>query len=404
MPLRLPLFVIRRPLLPALAFAPLLLLMCAAAPAAPYLPRSDDQVLETLPVRPADPRMAEVNALRQALRRQPGDAGTAVALARHYYELVAAEGDPRYVGYAQAALAPWWNLPQPPQRVRVMRAVLQQFNHRFKEALADLTAAVQADPGDAEAWSWLAAIHMVQADYAQARTACERVAPYTSALLATACSATVDSVTGRAEAAAKAIRIALREQPQASAPERLWVLTRLGEIEERRGAFEAAEAAYRAGLALDLTDGYLLAAYADFLLDRGRPQEVLTLLKDKSRSDVLLLRLALAAKAAKAPSLAAYERDMGSRFEAARLRGDATHEKEEARFALQVQGQPARALQLAQNNYAVQREPADARILLEAAIAARQPAAAAPVLQWMAESHIESVVLQQLAARLKEAR
>jgi hypothetical protein len=39
--------------------------------------------------------------------------------------------------------------------------------------------------------------------------------------------------------------------------------------------------------------------------------------------------------------------------------------------------------------------------LLEAALAAKQPAAAEPVLKWMAESGIESGVLHNLAVRLK---
>ena len=65
-----------------------------------------------------------------------------------------------------------------------------------------------------------------------------------------------------------------------------------------------------------------------------------------------------------------------------------------------MQGQPAQALALASENYAQQREPADARLLLEAAVAARQPAAAAPVLKWMAESGIESTALKALATQL----
>ena len=56
---------------------------------------------------------------------------------------------------------------------------------------------------------------------------------------------------------------------------------------------------------------------------------------------------------------------------------------------------------LASANYALQREPADARVLLEAAVAAREPAAAEPALRWLAESGAESVVLRQLAAQLK---
>jgi Tfp pilus assembly protein PilF len=380
-----------------------LLLAPLGAVAAPFIPSSDDQVVERLPARAADPRMREMQKLRIELQRDPRNADGAVRLAQRYYEEAAAVGDPRYIGYAQAALAPWWQQPDPPPRVRVMRAILLQFSHQFAAALADLDAALRADPADAQAWSWRAAISMVQADYAQARRACERLAPLASPLVAVACIANVDSVTGHAAAASAALRSALQREPDADATERLWVLTRLAEIDERRGEFAAAEATYRRALALGLTDGYLLAAYADFLLDRGRPAEVLELLKDQTRSDVLLLRLALAAKALGAPALADYERDLAARFDAARRRGDATHQKEEARFALVVQGQAQRALALARENYALQREPADARILLEAALAARQPAAAAPALQWLVDSGIESAPLQALARKLKGA-
>ncbi|HEX6721065.1 MAG TPA: hypothetical protein VF107_05820, partial [Burkholderiaceae bacterium] len=61
-------------------------------------------------------------------------------------------------------------------------------------------------------------------------------------------------------------------------------------------------------------------------------------------------------------------------------------------------------LQLALANYSQQKEVADARIVLEAALAARQRAAAEPVLQWMAASGVESPALHALAARLKELR
>jgi tetratricopeptide (TPR) repeat protein len=266
--------------------------------------------------------------------------------------------------------------------------------------MADLTAAAAQQPDNAEAWAWQASITMVQARYAQARTACERLAPLASPLIGVACSAAVDGVTGRAAAASAALRNAL-QHADVSAPELLWALTRLAEIDERRGDFVAAETAFKRALSLGITDGYLLAAYADFLLDRGRPAEVMTLLQGRERSDLLLLRLALAAKVAGAPALAGWSATLSARFDAARLRGDSLHEKEEARFQMAVLGQPARALPLAVSNFAVQREPADARVLLEAALATGQPAAAAPALRWMADSGIESVALQALAAQLK---
>ena len=384
----------------------LLLLLAAlaavpAASAAPFRPQSDQQVLETLPARATDPRMRELNALRREWQSRPQDLDVAVRLGRRYYEQVAAEGDPRYIGYAQAALAPWWNLPHPPVAARVMRAILLQFGHQFDAALADLDAAVREDPANGEAWAWRAAITMVQARYPQAREACQQMARHASPLIGTACVAYVDSVTGKAADAAQAIRSALRQDPQATPGELLWVLTRLAEIEDRLGRHAQAEEAYRRALGLGLDDGYLLAAYADFLLDRGRPAEVIALLKDRTRSDLLLLRLALAAKALHAPALAAWESDLAARFDAARRRGDTLHQKEEARFLLGVQGQAQKALALARENYALQREPADARIVLETALAARQPAAAEPVLKWMAESRVESVALNALAQKLK---
>ena len=372
--------------------------------AVPHVPSADSVVVERLPARATDPRMRELIELRAAWRRDPADADVAVRLAQAYFDQAAAEGDPRYIGHAQAAIGRWWDQPDPPLSVRVMRAILLQYGHRFAEAVADLDAAVVQQPGLGEAWAWLAGIHMVQADYTQARRACTALAPLAPPLIATGCVAYVDSVTGRAGPAAEALRTALRAGGGASAAQRQWALTRLAEIEEHRGAIAPAEAAYREALGLDRTDVYLLAAYADFLLDQNRAPEVLVLLKDRARADVLLLRLALAAKQAKDPAQAGWTADLAARFAAAQARGDTTHQKEEARFALGMQGQAERALALAQANYALQREVADARILLEAALAARQPAAAAPVLQWMAASGVEGVTLQALAARIKALR
>jgi hypothetical protein len=283
-----------------------------------------------------------------------------------------------------------------------MRAIVLQYDHRFDEALADLTAASSAAPDDALAWSWTTAIHLVRADYERARVACERLGTLAAPLAGAACRAQIAALSGRATQAATALRSALHDAADADPALRLWALTRLAETEERRGDAMAAERAYRDALALRRSDVYLLAAYADFLLDQARPAEVLALLQEHRRADVLLLRLAIAAKAKQDPKREAYERELAARFEAARARGDTTHRKEEARFTLAVLGQPDHALALAQANYQQQRELADARLLLEAALAARQRAAAQPALQWMAATGVESPALHMLAARLRE--
>jgi tetratricopeptide (TPR) repeat protein len=377
--------------------------------AAPYTPRDDAEVLERLPLRAADARGRELARLREAHRRAPRDASQAEPLVRRYVELAGADGDPRWIGYAQAVLDPWWTSADAPPALRVLRAIVLQYSHRFELALADLAAVLREDADNVEAWAWQAAILMVQARYAEARAACDRVAALSTPLIGTACLAQVDGSIGRAAAAAAALDAALHAAPDAPADERLWSLTRLAELQERRGRFTEAEAAYRAGLvaaqALGRDDVYLLAAYADFLLDRGRPAEVKALLAERPRADTLLLRAALAHRAlGDAPAAERERRELEARFAASRRRGDALHEKEEARFLLAFGNEPARALALAAENFAVQREPADARVLLEAALAAGQRAAAEPALRWLAESGIESRVLRDLAARVQALR
>jgi hypothetical protein len=388
----------------AAVFGLCLALAAAPAAAAPFTPTDEAQVLERVPPRANNPRARELQALREALRREPRSPEAAAALAQRWIEDALAEGDPRYVGYAQAALAPWWADPAPPPAVRVQRAVVLQYDHRFDAALADLAAVTDEEPWNAPAWAWQAAIRMVRADYAAARAACEGLAPYASALTGVGCHAYVDSLTGNAELAADALDLALADAGDAPREERVWALTRLGEIEERRGDAAAAERAFREALALNVADVYLLAAYADFLLDQGRAREVIALLAERGRADVLLLRLALAGRAVNDPRAAKWADELQARFGAARARGDRTHEKEESRFLLALRGDAARALELALANHELQREPSDARALLEAALAARTPAARAavqPVLQWLESNRVESVILRALAEKAR---
>ena len=382
---------------------PLLLVIAAAGAAAmaqPRTPTSDSEVLERVPARAKDPQARALAALRATWRSNPRDAAAAAALARGCIGAFGSDGDPRHLGCAQAALGPWWEEREPPPEQRTLRAIVLQFSHRFDAALADLDAVLATDPQAHEAWLWRAAILLVQARYAEAREACDRLAALVTPLSARGCRAQVDSASGAAAVAAQSLREGLARETAASPAERLWTLTRLAEIEERRGASAAAEVAYREALAIDVHDVYLQAAYADFLLDQGRPDAVKALLAGRERIDVLLLRLALANERLRDPIAASQRRELAARFDAARRLGDALHEKEEARFVLAFEGNAPRALALARSNFALQREPADARVLLEAALAARDKAAAEPALRWLSNSRIEAPRLQALAEQL----
>lgn len=379
----------------------LLLGLAGAALAAPYLPRDEAEVLERLPARRGDPAMAELRALRAALAARPADAAAAAALARRYFELAVAHGDPRYVGYALAALEPWHGTKDAPAELLAVRGMLRQYRHDFDGALEDFAAAARADPESALPLAWRAAIHMVRAEYAAARRACAELEPIASELLSTGCSAYVDAATGNTRAAYRRLSEALARRPDAAPESKLWALTRLAEMAWRLEDYAPAERHFREALALGVTDNFLLFSYADFLLERGREREVVALLKDWTRSDTLLLRLAVAERRLGHAAAPEHIRMLGERFAAAALRGEKLHLQEEARYLLELKGDAAGALAAARENWAKQREPRDAAILLEAALAARAPHAAEPALRWLEASGFESAPLRRLAEKLK---
>lgn len=378
------------------------LLVATTAQAAPRVPSNDSEVLERLPGRPGDPSTREINRLRKAAASGSRDAS--LELARRFFDLAMAQGDPRYVGHAEAALAPWRDTTGAPAEVLLLRGMLKQYRHDFPGALRDLEAALERDPSNSEARGWRAAIYLVQAEYASARRECAALIGVTTELVATGCMTHVDAVTGRVRSAYKQLHTALARRPDAAPALRAWTETRLAEFSVWLGDHKLAERHFRSALATGVGDNYLLAAYADFLISEKRLPEALRLLEGRERSDTLLLRLAIAARALGAPDGERHVQDLDARFKASALRGERLHLAEEARFLLELKRQPRDALAAAVENWKSQREPRDAEVLLRAALEAGDRRAAAPALGWLRESGFEDATLRQLAARLEALR
>lgn len=377
--------------------------MTQAVSATPFIPGDGKQVLEVLPSR-NDPRQQELQRLRTALAADPRDARAAVTLARRYVEIWRDGGDPRYLGYAQAGLAPWWAMPEPPLAVRVMRATLLQSTHKFSAALADLNAVVRLDRDDAQAWLTRATILQVLGDYPNARASCQQLSRLAPALILQTCLSSVASLNGEAETAYRQLDQLLHQTTDATPDIRIWVQTLLGEIAQRRGDFKAARRQFEQAMALGVPDSYLLAAYADFLLHQNEPEKVIHLLEKKTQIDALLLRYAIALEHAQSPEALKYSTMLAQRFEAARMRGDTIHQREQARYELELAKDPAAALRVAQANWQVQKEPADTRLLLQAAVAAKDPVAAEPLLVWLRGTRLEDSELAPLIAAIGSAR
>lgn len=397
-----------RPLI--LRFAALLCLFTSlAAQAAPFTPSNDSTIVERLPLSATDPSARRLQSLRKQLAAQPDDLGLRLEIARRYFDLSMAQGDPRYVGYASAALAPldkaaptgnsaltagYWQI----------KGMLQQYSHDFAGALASLEKASLANPSAPDPMAWRAAIHMVQANYPQALRECERLKPWVTPLFAAGCTQYVRASTGQLQSAFDTLNAAVKADSSAAAPASpelmLWELTRLAEMAMRLGRLDDADTYFQRALKLGVTDQFLLGAYADFLLQQKKPEAVIALLGVWERSDILLLRLALAGKAAGDQRAQGWASVLRERFVDAAKRGDRLHEQEAARFELDIENNPKKALSLAVNNYQLQKEPRDAEVLLRTALAANDAAAAEPALAWLKQSRYEDAHLAGLATRL----
>jgi Tfp pilus assembly protein PilF len=369
----------------------------------PFLPQEDTQVLERLTVKATDPVAREIKALRANLLRDPQNVDAAVALATRLIEQSRSEGDPRFLGQAQAVLAPWLNHVTPPSSTLLLRAIIRQHAHEFDLALADLDAVLSLQPTNAQAWLTRASIYQVQGRYEEARRSCQPLFRLVGRHVALTCLGDIAGLSGQATTSREVLTASL-ERPGISAREQLWILTILAEMAARAGDTKTSEKHFLEARSLGLKDYYLLGAYADFLLDQGRPQEVVTLLQRETRADGLLLRLTLAEHALQLSASKDHTTELAARFTAGRERGTNVHVREEARFTLALLHDPQTALTLAQANWEIQKEPWDARLLLETALAAGSQQAARPVIAWLRTNHVEDMRLQQLVAQFPEEK
>jgi tetratricopeptide (TPR) repeat protein len=344
------------------------------AQASPYVPSSDSVVLAELP---AGTRYTDLGARRLAR----GRLDVAVPLAQFYIQQSRLSGDLRYLGYAQAVLAPWVNQRPAAPDALVLHATVQQSRHEFSAALATLDLALRVRPNDPQALLTRATILRVLGRYPEAGAACEQFARSVDPRLSALCIQSLRGLNGHLDSAYAAL-LQLSPQGWLNA-EKSWLYSELGEMAVRLGLDADAQRWFQQDLNLAPADFYVRAAYADLLLRQGRAGEALTLLQGQESFEPLLLRIAIAQRQLHDPRLALSSARLKAAFAAETQRGEAVHRREQARFLLEVEDQPKLALAAASENWAVQREPDDVLVLVAAARAAGNPAAAEPALDFV---------------------
>jgi len=340
----------------------------------PYLPANDAEVLATLPAGAHHEGLA-------ARRLARGRLDVAIPLAQFYIGQARASGDLRFLGYAEAVLAPWVAGSTPDPAALVLQATLQQSRHEFAAALATLDRSLGAKPDDPQAWLTRATVLRVLGRYPEAQAACTQFMRWAGAGVGLICRQSIEGMAGHLESAYSALK-ELSTQGMLGA-ELAWRESELGEMAVRLGRDPDAERWFRDGLDVDPHDFYVRAALADLLLRQHRDAEVLHLLQGQESIEPLLLRLAIAQRHLHDPNFTRSRELLQSAFEAEAARGEAVHRREQARFLLDVQDRPEEALAAALANWAVQREPDDALVLVNAARRIGDMRRAGPALEFV---------------------
>ncbi len=361
--------------------------LCAPLAASPFTPSNDAQVLADLP---AGAHHTELAARRLAR----GRLAVAVPLARFYIEQARSTGDLRFLGYAEAVLQPWVAQAAPVPSALVLEATVQQSRHEFDAALVTLNRSLNARRDDAQAWLTRSTILRVLGRYGEAADACEQFSRWADAALSIICQQGLKGLSGHLNSAYAALA-ALSSQNMLDA-ERGWRDAELGEMAVRLGRDSDAEHWFRDDLQLSPRDFYVRAAYADLLLRQHRNAEVFALLKGEESIEPLLLRLAIAQKQQNDPGLGHSTALLEAAFSAESARGEAVHRREQARFLLEVRNNPQAALAVALANWAVQREPDDLLVLVNAAQAASDMQKAAAAIKFAHTQGISDVRLAKL--------
>ena len=320
-----------------------MLALCgSAARAEPRTPTDDAEVLETMP-RVLFHARDELTGLQDRLADNPEDAEAAAKLAGYYLQIGQRESDPRFYGFARAALAPWWDADDAPVAVLALRAKLKERDHNYAAARADLEKVLTQAPDDIQTLIEIANLYWVQGKYAEARTAVEQLAAATQANPETAAFGRIplDAVTGRAQEAYDEAGVLLKSSEERGGRAANWVHAMQAEIARALGDDAAAESHFRDGLAADPGNLYLLRGFADLMLDHDRGGEVLPLLREHLADTGILLRAVLAARQAGATDdFETWRGRLGRTFDEIRRRGGTPHGRYEARFLLEVEDRP----------------------------------------------------------------
>lgn len=328
-----------------------LFLMVGNSIAAPYTPKDTSEVIATWKVFNATDKQMSLDDISNFIEQgqYPGEA------------------DYRY-GRAKAWLQAKMANASPNAQTYYLYARVLQHQHQFDRAIKALERSIELKPTAINSWLLKANIHLVQGDIVGARQACLTLIGKADILLISTCALEVASQNGKlVESYQELARLYQLYQPN-DEPEKRWIVQILADMAFKQGMAEEA-LSYLNQLDMDNAPVSLLALWSDIELALNQHQQVYDTLssivsQNTLQDDALLLRLAIAEKSL--GNTVKWQWSFAQRVKLREQRQDSLHAFDLAKYYLNVDIQPKKALYWANINWQVARQDND-RILLEQA-------------------------------------
>jgi len=360
----------------------------------PYTPQHDSDVVDTLP---SGALTYQDRVIFQPQHKPPFDqiSPKIHALLSIAYN----QGDPRAVGQAEALLAPYL-ADQSPETLYLHAAILQS-KHEFEAAKSTLQTLLKKTPNQPDSILMMASINLVQGHFAESRQNCDGIRDIGLMVLRLACLAEVDDMTGQITQSLQVLHTLTTINNGLTPDQSQWLYLILADIALRTHDAKLADSTIKH---LDLNKAPSLTAQADWLIAQQNWASCIQSLSTHRENDALLLRLTTCEVRSHDPQAQDDLALLGARMQLWQLRGDSSHQREQALYALLNNTDPQVTLAIARSNWTRQKETADLQIYTEAAIHAHSLYDLHLIQAWIIENHFEYPELtRQLTLALKAA-
>lgn len=334
--------------------------VATTAQAETITPSSADTIIATWSVS----RSAAIRTAETAAQAQPNDSTAVELLANAYLAQAPQPGEAHFYGLAQSLLKPFILNGTDNVKIWMAWAQVQQHQHAFDDAQTALRHVLEREPNNINAHLLAARIYLIKSDPVSARTACLKLLGHADLLTTSACTLEAISFQGDLTSVYKQLTQLVERHGLPQDERGPWLTQVLADMAMRLNDPAAAEKWLEqqdiAGASVNF-----LGQWADVQMSLNQPQNVLRVLQplvEKATviDDALLLRLALAEHTLAGQR---WQNQLHARMAQREQRADTQHASELARYYLDLNPQPQRALHWAQVNWQSAQEDSDRKLL-----------------------------------------